>query len=81
MPLAVSSEQLEVSQHSLVDWHNFCRDVTSRWCHDNGQEMGGLNEDLTARIVEIDESCFFRRKNHVGQAGPHPIGYLVEWRG
>lgn len=29
--------------------------------------LGGLNDDFTSKVVEIDESKFFHRKYHRGQ--------------
>ena len=69
-PLHTVAKELAISKHSVVDWHNFCRDVCVRWC-DNAQPIGGLDANGTEKVVELDESCFFRRKNHVGRMGPH----------
>jgi hypothetical protein len=41
------------STHTKVDWCAFCLDF--------------LNDDMTSKVIEIDESKFFHRKYHRGQ--------------
>jgi hypothetical protein len=55
------------STHTKVAWCAFCRDVCEQYLIDNPQVIGGLNDDMTAKVVEIDESKFFHRKYHRGQ--------------
>ena len=55
----------------VVDWFHFLRDVCCQWVDSNAYQIGGLDENCEPKIVEIDESCFYRRKNHVGEMGPH----------
>ncbi|KAK9731651.1 hypothetical protein QE152_g13471 [Popillia japonica] len=43
------------------------KEVCEQSLIDNPTIIGGLNEDLTAKVVEIDESKFFHRKYHRGQ--------------
>lgn len=56
--------QEEVSRPTIIDWHNFIREVCEEWLLANTQEIGGLSEDLEAIDVEIDESKYFHRKYH-----------------
>ena len=54
---------------TIVDWCNFCRDICAQWLahNDNVTEIGGLRDDGTPIVVEIDESYFFHLKYHRGQ--------------
>ena len=45
------------SEHTVVDWKQFCRDVCVEQFLNNPQQIGG-----PGRIVKIDESLFSRRK-------------------
>nr|XP_022903262.1 uncharacterized protein LOC111415684 [Onthophagus taurus] len=58
----------ERSTHTIVDWYNFCRDITEQHLVDNPTQVGGFDENtLLSKTVEIDESKFFHRKYHRGQ--------------
>lgn len=55
------------SHNTMVDWCNFCREVCEHYLEANPMVIGGLNDDGTSKIVEIDETKFFHRKYHRGQ--------------
>lgn len=62
-------KELEInSNHTIVDWKQFCRDVTVQFFANgqNFQLLGGVGA-----IIEIDESCFSRRKYHRGRILPN----------
>lgn len=63
------AKELEINRATTVtDWMNFCRDVCVAWVQDNPVELGGLDEEtLLPKIVEIDESNFFKRKYNRGR--------------
>ena len=54
--------ECDISENSIVDWYNFCRD-TCALSLDNQQkpfnQIGG-----PGKVVEIDESCFGKNKYH-----------------
>lgn len=55
--------ELEVgSNHTIVDYYNFCREVCVEILTKNCERIGGVN-----KIVEIDESKFGKRKYHRGK--------------
>jgi hypothetical protein len=54
--------ELKCSSHTSVDWFNFHRDICNQWITAHPAKIGGLNEDLTPKTVEIDESFYFHRK-------------------
>jgi len=58
--------ELEIGNNAVVDFNNYCREVCVWKMEQNEHEMIG-GEGLT---VEIDESLFSRRKNHVGRILP-----------
>lgn len=52
------------SEHTIVDYYNFLRDVCQEWVekHQAGHKMGGFST-----IIEIDESKFYRAKYNRGR--------------
>lgn len=58
--------QVGTKGHTVVDWYNFCRDVCQQYLLDHPVTLGGLNDDGTSKVVEVDESYFFHRKYHRG---------------
>ncbi|XP_065650302.1 uncharacterized protein LOC136078459 [Hydra vulgaris] len=57
------TQELNVaSDHTIVDWNQFCRDICVEYFLNNPDPIGG-----PGCIVEIDESVFCKRKNHVGR--------------
>ena len=59
-------QHLEISDHTVVDWNNYLREVClSALLRRPSQKIGG--EGL---IVEVDESLFTRRKNNAGRILP-----------
>jgi len=54
-------EELSISKHTMVDWANFCREVTFDHMILKKTKIGG---DFVE--VEIDESKFGKRKYHRG---------------
>lgn len=49
-----------MSAAAITDWKNFLREVCADSHVKNLQKIGGVNE-----TVEIDESCFSKKENHV----------------
>ncbi|XP_024888850.1 uncharacterized protein LOC112465514 [Temnothorax curvispinosus] len=54
--------ELQLSQHSVVDWISFCREVCIYWAEKNSTKLGGPNI-----IVEIDEAKIGKRKYNRGR--------------
>ena len=55
--------ELEIGLPStIVDWKNFCRDKCAQYFINNPMRIGG-----SGHIVEIDESCFGKRKYNRGR--------------
>ncbi|CAF3281361.1 unnamed protein product [Rotaria sp. Silwood2] len=50
------------SPNTVVDWKNFCRDICAQYLVNNPMRIGG-----PGHIVEIDESCFGKRKYNRGR--------------
>lgn len=57
--------ELNISHPTVVDYNNFLREVCASTLLANPITIGGPNT-----TVEIDESMFSRRKNHVGRVLP-----------
>jgi hypothetical protein len=62
IPVTAVSELISVSEKTAIQWFNYCRDICSFKMVSLNQLLGG-----EGRIVQIDESLMFRRKNNVGR--------------
>ena len=62
LPFKFVRVNLEISDHTIVDWYNFCRDVCVDILLFDNKKIGG-----PSHIVEIDESKFGKRKFNVGR--------------
>lgn len=58
-------DELKMSNNSIADWKNFLREICADYLIKNNKKIGG--EGMS---VEIDESCFSKRKYNVGRALP-----------
>lgn len=57
-----------ISTKTLTDWRQFFRDVCSTYLLANPDfDLGGINDDFTSKIVEIDETVLSRRKYNRGK--------------
>ena len=50
----------DISEKSLIDWLNFCRDICTQYLQANPPRLGGIG----GNIVEIDESKFSRKTKY-----------------
>ena len=57
--------ELDISKSAVIDWNMYMREVCADSLLRNPVIIGGPNT-----IVEIDESLFTRRKNHMGRQLP-----------
>jgi transposase-like protein len=57
--------ELEISENTVIDWNNYLREVCASSIINQLIIIGGPGE-----VVEIDESCFSRRKYQVGRIYP-----------
>jgi len=61
-PSSFITHELNISRRVVIDFANFCREICVNWIDMNPAHLGGLNDDLTPKVVEVDESKFFHRK-------------------
>ncbi len=54
-----------LTEKSIVDWYNFCRDVCARWTRRNPRIVGG-----PGHVVQIDETCVRKAKYNRGRRIP-----------
>lgn len=57
--------ELDIRHNCVVDWNMYLREVCANTLLTNPLVIGGINT-----TVEIDESLFSRRKNHMGRVFP-----------
>ena len=62
LPNKTTEEECAISNKSIVDWYNFCREVCATIIEEESTQIGGVGE-----VVEIDESKFGKRKYHKGR--------------
>lgn len=59
--------ELAVDRGTVSVYADMVRDTICEYIIENNEKLGGYNEDGTSKIVEIDESYFFRRKYNRGR--------------
>ncbi|KAG0434617.1 hypothetical protein DMUE_5110 [Dictyocoela muelleri] len=60
--LQVIAYELNVDRGTVSDYTDFARDAITEFSLSNNDKIGGINQDGTSKIDEIDESLFFKRK-------------------
>jgi hypothetical protein len=65
--MELKSQQVEamfgISCHAAADWSSYFRDICAIYmCEVAGEKIGGAG-----KVVEIDETKIFKRKNHQGR--------------
>jgi transposase-like protein len=55
------ASETRTNVNTIMDWCNFLRDICCCWVDEHAKPIGGITLDLQPVVVEIDESCFFRR--------------------
>ncbi|KAL5505298.1 hypothetical protein EMCRGX_G006706 [Ephydatia muelleri] len=61
-PVGKTISEVQVTDHTAVDWYNFIRDICAQYFVDHPTVIGGPGTE-----VEIDESKFGRRKYNRGR--------------
>jgi len=54
--------ETDISNHTVVDFYNSCREVCAVLIEDESEQIGGVG-----KVVGVDESKFGRRKYHKGR--------------
>lgn len=60
--IAHEAKLAKKSTHTIVDWCSLNREIYEEHIIRNPTTIGGLNEDFSSKIVEINESKFFHLK-------------------
>ncbi|KAG0441196.1 hypothetical protein DMUE_1233 [Dictyocoela muelleri] len=59
--------KLDVYRNTVIDYCGAIRAVICDYISDTNELIGGYNTNGPSKIVEIDESIFFKRKYNSGQ--------------
>ena len=65
--IEIITHELDISKKTVIDWSNFMRDVCQSYVRDWQTPIGGRDPSGQRKIVEIDESLFFKTKYGVGR--------------
>lgn len=58
--------ELGISRYTVSDWADIVRNVIAEHLLKISQKIGGVDQYGVSKIVEIDESLFFKRKYNRG---------------
>jgi transposase-like protein len=61
------SFELKIHRNTAGDWCALIREIIAEYLVNNSEILGCFNTDGTSKIVEIDESLFFKRKYQRGR--------------
>ena len=70
----------DVSEHSVVQWYNFCREVCIFACDLNQDQQPNKKIGGVGKVVELDES-HFGKQNIIEDGSIIVCGCLEVWRG
>ncbi len=62
-----AANEADVYRTTVSDWYERCRDNCEAWLQAHPTVLGGRDANGGRKIVEIDESLFFKRKYQVGR--------------
>ena len=66
--LSIVVRETGISHTTVIDWFSFIKEVCFVWVDDMSEPIGGFDTiSNSPRIVEVDESCFMRRKYNRGK--------------
>ncbi|KAG0435040.1 hypothetical protein DMUE_4915 [Dictyocoela muelleri] len=60
------ARELEISRNTVSEYVDLVREIICEHIASSSEKLGGLNIDGTKKVVEIDESLFFKRKYNRG---------------
>jgi len=60
-------KELKMNKNTISDWCLDMRELCQNYFLEKDSQIGGLNSDSIRKIVEINESLFFRRKYNRGR--------------
>jgi hypothetical protein len=74
--------ECEVSRTTITKWYYDLRGVVQEILLETGSMIGGIDENGVSKVVEIDESVFFKRKYNRGwlREGQWVFGELIDRR-
>jgi hypothetical protein len=75
-----SAYDLEVDRRTISKWSEIVRGAIFLFFEQHSTKLGGLDENGTKKIVEIDESYFLKNKYNSGRRNL-PIWYVGVERG
>lgn len=67
IPITDIAYELCVDRGTVSEYSAMAREVIGEYICENSEKLGGYNDDGTSKIVEIDESYFFKRKYNRGR--------------
>lgn len=66
----------EHSTHTIVDWCNFCRDICETALINKPHQIGGLNDDMTSKVVDLTSQNFSSENTIVVNGVQQDTGFL-----
>ena len=69
---SIVRNELQIGRECLVDWYQYIREICFTWVDDHSEQIGGYDPvTMAPKFVEVDESCFMRKKYNRGNDREH----------